>query len=192
MIDFNDYIRQKVSNGSVVLKYHLYCDNCGCSRGYQKKGNDKRLCKSCSSKREHTSEEREKISKGVRKYYDSLHGHKEILMETPKQEKRKHTRSLESRWKTVRRDSKSKDKKYPENSRYDFTDDELKMFLQQPCHYCGFPADGLDRINNDLGHCKTNCVPCCTLCNLTRGNRYTVEEFKLVGLAIKTIKEKRN
>ena len=193
MIDYNDYIRHKRPNGTIVLKYHMYCDNCGESRGYQTKDHDSvKLCHSCSSKNKKLSKEtRQKISAGVQKYYDEIHNHKEIQTEVPKQ-KRNYSRRIEPTWKRCRRELPSRDKKYPEGTRYDFTDEEIQDFLQQPCVYCGDTENiGLERIDNDLGHCKANCLPCCTLCNLTRGSRYTVEEFKLIGEVIKVIKNNR-
>lgn len=36
---------------------------------------------------------------------------------------------------------------------------------------------GLDRADNSLGYTKENCVPCCTKCNIAKGNRYTYEEW---------------
>lgn len=191
MIDYEDYIRHRIPSGKVILKYQAYCDECGQSRGYQRKDRGTGVCRSCASKKHSLSEEaRQKISEGVKKYYDEIHNHKEIQTEVPKK-KRVCNTIIEEKWKRIHRDAKNKDKKYPEGTRYDFSDTEIQEFLQQPCYYCGSPCDGLDRIDNDLGHCKSNCIPCCTLCNLTRGRRFTVEEFKLIGEVIKIIKEKR-
>lgn len=35
----------------------------------------------------------------------------------------------------------------------------------------------LDRKDNDLGYIESNCVVCCTKCNLAKGNRYTYQEW---------------
>jgi hypothetical protein len=192
LIDYNDYIRYQQPNGTVVIHYHAYCDKCGEDRGYQRKERANNLCRSCgSSGWTRTEELREKVRRGVKKYYDELHEHREIQTESPKS-KRVYQRKNESKWKAIRRDAKRRDKKYPEGFRYDFTDEEIQKFLQQPCFYCeDTEGIGLDRINNDIGHCKRNCLPCCTLCNLTRGDRFTVEEFKLIGKVIKQIKINR-
>lgn len=50
------------------------------------------------------------------------------------------------------------------------------------CHYCGgqLPAlsgHGLDRKDNSKGYEVGNVVPCCTRCNLTKGDRFTYREF---------------
>lgn len=65
--------------------------------------------------------------------------------------------------------------------------------LWHPCVYCGdWDFVGCDRIDNNKGHTKDNCVPCCHLCNITRGNRFTHEEMIIIGESIKLVKEIRN
>lgn len=52
--------------------------------------------------------------------------------------------------------------------------------MKRPCIYCGFIeplCNGLDRIDNSKGHTKSNCVPCCKLCNVTRMDNYSHQEF---------------
>ena len=58
------------------------------------------------------------------------------------------------------------------------------------CYYCGLPpsrvytsfagnkilCNGIDRVNPKLGYTKTNCVSCCTVCNLMK-KAYTLEFF---------------
>ena len=34
---------------------------------------------------------------------------------------------------------------------------------------------------------KSNTLVCCELCNLTKGKRFSVEEMKVIGLAIKSL-----
>ena len=63
--------------------------------------------------------------------------------------------------------------------------------ISSNCFYCGdAPSskrsshnkknfiyyNGIDRINNQLGYEKENCVPCCKFCNLSKSN-YTQEIF---------------
>jgi hypothetical protein len=65
--------------------------------------------------------------------------------------------------------------------------------LTKPCMYCNTTAEprGCDRIDNTLGHLKTNVVPCCRTCNLTRGNRFTHSEMLIIGKTIKDIRKTR-
>ena len=54
---------------------------------------------------------------------------------------------------------------------YDFTLtlEQFQELVVQPCYYCNVSspteANGLDRINNDLGYTLENCKPCCGICN---------------------------
>lgn len=59
------------------------------------------------------------------------------------------------------------------------------------CTYCGFPATGLDRKDNRIGHTKANCVPCCGDCNTARMNNFTHEEMLLIGETIRMVKARR-
>ena len=50
--------------------------------------------------------------------------------------------------------------------------DCLKMFSKK-CFYCGFndktKYNGIDRMNSNLNYIPSNCVPCCTTCNMMKG-----------------------
>ena len=78
---------------------------------------------------------------------------------------------------------------------FDYTLEELRSaFASGECVYCGRKEWlGLDRIDNTKGHTKQNTVIACELCNMTRGNRFSIEEMKAIGKTIKSlnIKEKR-
>lgn len=74
---------------------------------------------------------------------------------------------------------------------FDLTLEQYIDFINKGCYYCGeslleSTAIGLDRINNDksIGYRIDNLLPCCGLCNQTRGDRWTVEETKIMILAI--------
>lgn len=65
--------------------------------------------------------------------------------------------------------------------------------LNKECTYCGETEDiGIDRIDNSIGHTMENSIPCCPLCNRTRGDNFTIEEMMLIGETIKTIYKNRS
>lgn len=60
--------------------------------------------------------------------------------------------------------------------------DFCKSEMRKPCFYCYHvdeACNGLDRIDNSKGHTIENCIPCCTLCNMTRGDRWSHDDFLL-------------
>lgn len=88
----------------------------------------------------------------------------------------------------------------------DLSYEDMLLFTQQSeCTYCGVEipwvewsvkgksSQGyfLDRKDNTKGYSVENCVVCCTSCNLTRGDRFTHEEFLVVGEAIRKIHQNR-
>jgi hypothetical protein len=189
MIDFEDYKRVIRTNNTSVIKYHLYCNVCNNSKGYQTKDKDIYQCRSCASKREKTKNEIDKIRKGVESFYNKKHKNKpkEEYTKNPKINNYKPT--INSR---ISRECKHRDKKYSIDTRFDFSSQELDFIISKGCYYCGYSDNiGLDRIDNTKGHCKANVIPSCTTCNMTRGNRFTVEEFKKIGQMIKEIKNER-
>lgn len=58
---------------------------------------------------------------------------------------------------------------------------------RKPCEYCGRTSTGADRIDNNIGHIKSNCVPCCVRCNWVRGNWLSFEIMKQVGKLLSEI-----
>lgn len=69
------------------------------------------------------------------------------------------------------------------------TEEQWRALIEQPCHYCELPNDveagvGLDRLDNSRGYEQGNVVSCCTACNVTRGDRFTPDEMKIIGAAI--------
>jgi len=73
----------------------------------------------------------------------------------------------------------------------DITKHDILEVRKHACAYCGFPSTGFDRLNNSLGHIRSNCVPCCIECNVARMDNFTHEEMKIIGLSIKQVKESR-
>lgn len=70
-------------------------------------------------------------------------------------------------------------------------DQYISLVSNASCIYCAgtLPEQGvgLDRIDNALGYTFDNSVPCCTLCNLARGDRFTHAEFKIVAAGIRQV-----
>ena len=132
------------------------------------------VCKTCVSekgaeKRKNFSEERKnKIKNNSRNYKKSDSGK---------------VNSIISSYKTI--DKKSK-------RGFDLTKEYVtSVFLNKDCTYCGFPAIGLDRLDNSKGHIQGNVVPCCKECNIARNNNFSVEEMFLIGKTIRKIKRQR-
>lgn len=73
----------------------------------------------------------------------------------------------------------------------DITYEYVLSSLLSKCNYCGHPSDGLDRLDNSIGHTMDNCVPCCNDCNVARSDHFTPEEMKIIGEAIKVVKDAR-
>lgn len=68
----------------------------------------------------------------------------------------------------------------------------LENIAYKNCIYCGDTENiGCDRVDNSIGHTKTNVIPCCYTCNVVRNNLFTVEEMKELGKSIAIIKSKR-
>lgn len=56
----------------------------------------------------------------------------------------------------------------------------MEHIFASKCIYCGdseWEHLGADRIDNSLPHTPENCVCACGICNVERGDRFTVEEF---------------
>lgn len=76
------------------------------------------------------------------------------------------------------------------NLEFSLTFEQFKYLIQQDCHYCGsipcsnfktvgeerFVFSGIDRMINEIGYKKDNCVSCCFKCNHAK-NKMSAESF---------------
>lgn len=80
-------------------------------------------------------------------------------------------------------------------------EDYLEFTYIKNCHYCektlnwiphdNNPGFWLDRKDNKLGHKKGNLVTCCGVCNFTKTDEFSYEEFLLLAPALKQIRINR-
>lgn len=58
------------------------------------------------------------------------------------------------------------------------TFEDFMDFWNKDCYYCGdlIQTVGIDRINNDIGYTKLNCISCCAFCNIAKNNN-TQKDF---------------
>ena len=92
------------------------------------------------------------------------------------------------------RHNSAKHRAMRKNHPFDISLSNYIDYLNSGCYYCGcslFKENGigLDRIENSIGYVEGNVLPCCGSCNKTRGDRFTVEETKIM---IKALIEYRN
>lgn len=60
---------------------------------------------------------------------------------------------------------------------FELSTEEFIELRDSKCEYCGqIKAKGIDRINSSLGYIKSNCLPCCTKCNMMKYT-YSKKEF---------------
>lgn len=85
-------------------------------------------------------------------------------------------------------------KAYQRVDECDLSADEIHNLIMQPCVYCGTTTEnrGLDRIDNALGHIRGNVQTACTACNIARGDRFTVDEMRIIGRAIAEVRALRS
>lgn len=67
------------------------------------------------------------------------------------------------------------------NMAFELTKEEFDWYTQQPCFYDGreptqSEPNGVDRIINNKGYMKSNCVPCCKECNFAKGS-FDIDTF---------------
>jgi hypothetical protein len=70
--------------------------------------------------------------------------------------------------------------------------EDFKTYVLSPCYYCtSFVAEevnGIDRINNDIGYEKDNCVACCETCNMMKFTLHPLFFINLCKIITGTLK----
>lgn len=54
---------------------------------------------------------------------------------------------------------------------WSLTYEQFEKYCLSDCVYCGNspnPINGVDRVDNSKGYIESNCVPCCTQCNMAK------------------------
>lgn len=91
---------------------------------------------------------------------------------------------------------------------FDLTYNEFVDLISRDCGYCGKPpreiasrrkhvdstrlmANGIDRIDSSLGYSITNCVPCCSECNLAKMD-VSAGDFIRMCYSVVMLHEKRS
>lgn len=132
-----------------------------------------------------------------KEYNKSLRGkevHKKCLLkysEKIKQKDKVYRQRKERRFKTGEKTSRERKLEWKINP------NEYFALILNSCYYCKESLEfetgvGLDRINNEIGYLINNVLPCCGECNKARGNRYSIEEFKvMIDALLKYRLEKR-
>lgn len=87
-------------------------------------------------------------------------------------------------------------KKFDKKHGYDFdlsVEWVINEIFNKKCIYCHDENSplGCDRIDNKIGHIKSNVVPCCKECNVSRMDNFTHEEMLIIGQSIMTVKNQR-
>jgi len=74
---------------------------------------------------------------------------------------------------------------------WELTEEEFKLFWDKDCKYCGTRTEGvgIDRVNSTKGYNLSNCVACCTKCNIMKTNYKEDEFLNHIKLIYKNIKK---
>jgi hypothetical protein len=69
----------------------------------------------------------------------------------------------------------------------------LELIKGGKCYYCEGDLPkygyGLDRKHPDIGYFKVNLLPCCSTCNMTKSNRFSHLEFKIMMDALLKVRK---
>lgn len=51
---------------------------------------------------------------------------------------------------------------------FEIEKEDFKKLLHGNCYYCNTLSNGVDRRDNNVGYTKSNCVSCCSKCNIMK------------------------
>jgi len=76
---------------------------------------------------------------------------------------------------------------------WEITLEQFRVLNALPCYYCAGPLPnkgrGLDRLDNSGDYLMSNVVPCCSICNMLRGDNFTPAETKVAIRAIQAYRK---
>ena len=118
---------------------------------YRKRPDVKERTKKCAKKYRQSKKGRESAKKDKKLYYE------------------RHKEQIKQRYKTPRkRFSAYKCDAKRGNKIFEIDLDFATSIFLSNCVYCGQypnPINGIDRVDSSLGYIKSNCTPCCCVCN---------------------------
>ena len=131
--------------------------------------NHDNICRNCKNKRLRKHYQNRKVEYKI-KHAEYRKKHRKHILEQVKG----YGHTLSGKYTTYKSSAKKRNHKF-EFSLFDFA-----TLILKPCYYCGKKDgiyNGIDRLDNNKGYVKGNCVSCCKSCNYAKRN-YPLEEFK--------------
>lgn len=130
-------------------------------------------------------------SKGLCSYHYDQKRYFELKAKNPqalKDKAKRHRRTNSHRFWKAKADAETR------GLVFSLSKEEFLALRKEVCYYCSEPlspaGSGLDRIDNSKGYFLDNVVPACGRCNIARNTFFTIEEFKVMMVAL--IKWKNN
>jgi hypothetical protein len=129
-------------------------------------------CKACTSVQKKSSYQRrhDQVREAQKRYYvrnrdkllANLRVYNKKVSKTPKRKFKSYLQSAKAR-----------------GYEFNLTFNDFMTFWQEDCTYCGAAIDtiGIDRVDSSQGYVMSNCVPCCSVCNMAKSNM-TLDAFK--------------
>lgn len=81
----------------------------------------------------------------------------------------KYTRKGKFFWNTPEKYKIYHERAYKKGIVFNLSVEEFNLLLSENCDYCGnINANGIDRIDSEIGYTKENSTPCCKICNIMK------------------------